>query len=260
MVQGTREPGTQSLTLINRGSQARSVTASVSTANGGSWLSATPSGPVAPFSGAVITVSVNASSLAPGYYRGELLLTVAPTGENFRVPVSLAVSSNQQSIVISQNGLTFRTVAGGGGVPAQSVAVLGGGAGQLNWSAAASTLSGGSWLAAARAGDTVEVNVNPASLAAGDYYGRVQIIADGASNSPQFLSVVLQVLPPTTPASPLISPTGLIFVGRQGGADPAPQTVTIWTRSTCATPSSTSSRAHLRFRRLFSWRARSSAS
>jgi adhesin/invasin len=39
--------------------------------------------------------------------------------------------------------------------------------------------------------------------------------------------VVLQVVEPEVPVSPVISPTGLIFVGQQGGSNPQPQTVTI---------------------------------
>jgi uncharacterized protein (TIGR03437 family) len=213
--------------LLNRGPQSRTFTISVRTVNDGNWLSASTGGSLPAFDAALVAVDVNASQLAPGYYRGEVRIAVAPTGESFDVPVSVAVASNQQSIVTSQSGLTFRAVAGGEAVPPQTVAILPGGAGQLNWSAATSTLAGGNWLAAVRTGNTVEVHVNRGGLAAGEYHGRVQIMAEGASNSPQFISVVLNVLAPDIPVSPVIAPTGLIFVGQQGGPNPQPQTVTI---------------------------------
>src|SRR4029077_851866 len=73
----------------------------------------------------------------------------------------------------------------------------------------------------------VSVRVNPAGLAPGDYYGKVQISSDGVANSPQAVSLVLSVLPASGNLNPTVLPTGLIFVGTAGAADPAKQSVQV---------------------------------
>jgi uncharacterized protein (TIGR03437 family) len=73
----------------------------------------------------------------------------------------------------------------------------------------------------------VEVSVNPTGLSPGEYYGQVKVEAAAANNSPQFVSVILTVLPPGSDPGPLVRPTGLIFTGIGGGANPAPQTVRV---------------------------------
>ncbi len=51
------------------------------------------------------------------------------------------------SVLLSQSQLQFTASAGGGVIPAQSVAILNNGGGTVNWTAAAETLTGGGWLA-----------------------------------------------------------------------------------------------------------------
>src|SRR5439155_15752032 len=141
------------------------------------------------------------------------------------------------------SGLTFRAVSGGGAPPAQSFTVLNVGAGALSWSAITSTLSGGpDWLAASpgsgrsdqNTAPVVQVQVKPAGLAPGDYYGQVQISSPGIANSPQAVSVVLTVLRPDVNPGPVVQPTGLIFVGQAGGANPAAQNIDITNLTTSA--------------------------
>lgn len=102
----------------------------------------------------------------------------------------------------------------------------------------ASTLSGGSnWLTVSPTGGStdasslsvplVEVGVNPAGLAPGDYYGQVRVTAPAADNSPQAVSIVLNVLPPGSDPGPVVRPTGLIFTGVVGGSSPGSQVVSI---------------------------------
>jgi uncharacterized protein (TIGR03437 family) len=54
----------------------------------------------------------------------------------------------------------------------------------------------------------------------------VNFTATGAANSPQTAVVVLNVLAATSTVTD-VDPTGLIFVGQQGGANPAAQSVTV---------------------------------
>lgn len=155
----------------------------------------------------------------------------------FNNRVRLVQAGPSPSILLSQKGLTFSAVAGGGVPPTQSFTVVNGGQGSLNWTAAASTVSGGQgWLSAApatgasesgKAGSAADARVNPAGLAAGDYYGQVEVRAASAPNSPQSITVVLSVLAAGSRAGVSIQPAGLIFVGAPGGANPAPQALAL---------------------------------
>jgi uncharacterized protein (TIGR03437 family) len=215
----------QSLMVTNGSSQSVALSAATS---GQSWLGVAPADTdVAGFSSTTISVTVNPSGLAAGTYTGTV--TLAGAGQQFVVPVTVTVSSAQLGIAISQTALRFQVAAGGTAPPSQSITVLNQGTGGLNWSAQASALFG-NWLSVAPSagigGDAATVSVDPTNLAPGDYYGLVQFTAAGAANSPLSAVVVLNVFAATT-AVPSIVPAGLIFVGQQGGANPAAQTVTV---------------------------------
>jgi hypothetical protein len=178
----------------------------------------------------------DAGPVGCGNYIGIVSVAFSPGSERFDVPVILAINSNAQNIGISQSGLTFRAVSGGGAPPAQSFSVFNVGTGALNFTATTSTLAGGAaWLSAtpatgrsdATTAPVVQVAVRPAGLAPGDYYGQVRIAAPDIANSPQVVSVVLTVLPANGVAAPVVLPTGLIFVGQAGGANPAAQSIDI---------------------------------
>jgi uncharacterized protein (TIGR03437 family) len=77
------------------------------------------------------------------------------------------------------------------------VRVLNGGAGNIGWSAIPRTISGGAgWLnvtpaqgtSSAAAASPFVVTVDPSGLAAGSYYGQIQIVSPGATNSPRFVT------------------------------------------------------------------------
>jgi len=224
-LQGSRA-SSLSLSITNGTSQSAAFSATTSSP---SWLSVSlpDSGAVAAFSSATATVTVNPASLTPGTYTATV--TLAGAGQQFVVPVTVTVSSAQLAIALSQTALRFQVAAGASAPPSQSITVLNQGAGPLNWSAKTSTLFG-SWLSVTpstgAAGDTATVSVDPTGLAAGDYYGLIKFTATGAANSPQAAVVVLNVLPANSTVE-TAEPTGLIFVGEPGGANPAAQTVTV---------------------------------
>ena len=228
-------PSSQYLSISNRGSQARTFNVSTSVNNGGSWLAAPASTTAPSFGPGAVQITADPSRLPAGTYTGVVVIAASPGAERFTIPVVMTISGAQQSLALSQSGLTFRAVSGGSAPPSQSFNVLNAGTGTLNWTAAASTLSGGGWLSAspstgsssASTTPAVQVQVNPAGLAPGDYYGQVQIAAAGVANSPQVVSVVLTVLPPEANPDPVVQPTGLIFVGSAGGANPTAQNVTL---------------------------------
>ncbi len=71
----------------------------------------------------------------------------------------------------------------------------------------------------------MQVTVNPGGLAPGSYYGllRVDYAGDNpkeAANSPQVLTVVLEVPAARSNPPPLIQPAELTFTGVEGGEFP----------------------------------------
>ena len=224
-------PAQQPIAISNRGPNPVPFQASPS---GGTWLTQTGGGISVPGFGQVtVTVTANPFSLLPGTYTGAITISGSFPGSPLQVPVVVTVTAAQPLLSLSQMGLFFRTSAGGPAPPAQSFAVSNSGVGTLSWTATASTFSGGSWLSASPANgqsttsnsSSVNVQINPAGLAAGTYYGQVQVSSAGIPNSPQFVAVVLNVAASAVNVDPDVRPTALIFVGRQGGTNPAPQKV-----------------------------------
>jgi len=229
--------GTRQLAVLNRGSQPQSFSAAASTATGGAWLTVTPSsGTVPAFSAAGLAVTANPAGRAAGTYLGQVTISSPGLSQPMVVPVSMTVTGGEPAIQLSQTGFTFRAIAGVAATQSQSFLVLNSGSGAINWTVATSTLSGGAgWLSAtptsgrsdAGSSPPVDVQVNSAGLAAGEYYGQVRVSSPDARNSPQAASVVLQVLPAVENLGPVVLPTGLIFVGTAGGSAPQAQNVRI---------------------------------
>jgi uncharacterized protein (TIGR03437 family) len=229
---------TAQLSVLNTGSGTLLFTASASTSSGPGWLSVSPvSGTATAAAGASVAVTANPATLGAGTYTGRVSIASSTTGQRIDIPVTMIISSAQQTILLSQTGLTFTAVAAGGAVPPQTFGVLNIGQGTMTWSATASTLPAGSgWLSVTHASGSsdanslsvplVEVDINPAGLAEGTYYGQIQVAAT-ADNSPQLVSVVLNVLPAGSNPGPVVRPTGLIFTAVANGANPSSQSVQI---------------------------------
>jgi uncharacterized protein (TIGR03437 family) len=226
--------GTQQkfLTIANRSGNSVPFSATVT---GGAWLSAASAGNVAAFSQLSLGISVNPAGLVPGTYTGGV--TISPSSASgsaaVTIPIVVTVSGTQQILQLSQSGLFFQAAAGGSSPPTQSFVVINAGSGALNWTASVSTQSSNSgWLSVSptsgqstsSSSPTVTVKVTPTGLTAGTYYGQVQISSPSASNSPQLVTIVVNVAPSTSPTDPDVRPTGIIFVS-QNGASPASRTV-----------------------------------
>ncbi|MFN0171645.1 MAG: BACON domain-containing protein [Bryobacteraceae bacterium] len=231
--------------VLNRGGGLIGFKVAASVQSGGGWLSASPAeGRVSAEAAASIVVRADPANLGPGTYRGSVVIT--PEGlPPLEIPVTATVSSGRQTILLSQTGLSFTAVAGGGAVPPQSIGVLNTGSGVMEWTVETTTSSGNRWLSAtpnsgstdAQATDVplIEISVNTAGLSAGDYYGQVLVGAPAADNTPQIVTVVVNVLPAGSDPGPLIRPTGLIFAGRAGSANPGAQPFTVTNLSARAT-------------------------
>jgi uncharacterized protein (TIGR03437 family) len=216
-------------------------TAGIAT-GGGQWLSLTAQSSVASDTApATVSVTATPGTLATGTYGGVIVLSSG--GQSIYIPVTLTVTGPAASIVLSQNALTFNAVAGGGMPLAQLFGILNTGGGSMPWTAAAMTLSGGNWLQLSTSAgtvarplldvSTVNAGVNTAGLQPGTYYGTIRISAANASNSPQALTVILNVLQPGTNLGPQIYPNGLIFTG-VAGTSPGSEDVAVGNPSAAA--------------------------
>ncbi|MBI2690025.1 MAG: SMP-30/gluconolactonase/LRE family protein [Acidobacteria bacterium] len=219
-------PLTATLRAANEGSGAAAFQAAASEA----WLRVTPaSGSLAAGTFQALSITANPVNLRPGTYSGSIAITAG--SDRHTIPVSLIVTAANPKILLSQTGLTFTAVAGGGQPLAQSFAVLNEGGGTLTFSATPSTLSGGNWLRVSPRTNTVErplfdvaevdVIADQRTLAAGDYYGQIRVAA--ANAAPQSVTVVLRVLPAGANPGPDLRPSGLIF----SGTSPASQEVLV---------------------------------
>jgi uncharacterized protein (TIGR03437 family) len=138
-------------------------------------------------------------------------------------------------VTLTQTGFTFQAVQGGGAPSPKTFRFFNSTSRALSYTVSTSTLSGGAWLSASPSSGSIapdqpasiSVSANQGSLPPGDYYGQVRIDAPGAPNSPEFLTVVLNVAPAGTNPGPVVEPTGLVFIGLIGATTPAAQTVRI---------------------------------
>src|SRR5260370_1019474 len=93
---------------------------------------------------------------------------------------------------------------------------------------------GGGWLMVTPASGTstagaslppfVSVTIDASGLTPGEYYSQIQVFSLDADNSPQTVSVVLDVLSTGTDPGPEVRPTGLVFTG-PSGSSPGSQNV-----------------------------------
>jgi uncharacterized protein (TIGR03437 family) len=205
--------------------------------SGGCWITlAAPAGTIAASSRAGITANINPSGLPPGTYSGSVAIAITPQNgqpaTSVNVPLDIQITTETPPLAA---GLQFQAVAGAAEPPAQSLWVSGFGLASQEFSASASTLSGGNWLSVSPASGTglftspahLTVQANPAGLAPGAYSGRVTIAstAAGGNAGSQSVEVAFTVLPSTAKPAPAVSSTALVFVAQ--GSDPAPQTVNV---------------------------------
>jgi len=234
--QGSQQIQTQRIPVQNAGGGTLTYTASASTISGGNWLSVAPDGAGAtPTTPDLLPVNVNPAGLAVGTYTGQV--TIAAGTVTQTIPVTVTVAAVQQTILLSQTGLTLTGVVNGGIIPSQTFGILNSGSGTMAWAVTSSTVSGGNWLSVTpSSGSTdassltvplVTVSVNPSNLSAGQYSGQIKVASTTANNSPQFVSVILNVLPAGSNPGPLVLPTGLIFTQATGGAAAGPQSFSV---------------------------------
>jgi uncharacterized protein (TIGR03437 family) len=231
VVQGAA-PVSSSFSVINSGSGRLSYSAALS--GGTPWLSISPAAGAATSADAgTVTVTATPGTLLAGTLTASIQVTSATTGETKSISVSLAISAAKKKLLLSQTGLTFVGSSGGGRPLPQTFGILNLGQQNLDWRLRVIIAGDGpsSWLSVSPLSgtvvrpyldvSTVTVQVNPGVLAAGDYYAQIQVISDGADNSPQTVTVLFTVRPPGIPLPPEVRPSGLIFTALPGTSTPS---------------------------------------
>ncbi len=223
----------QNLTLRNTGGQPLSFT---SIACEAAWceLGSYPNS-LGAGSSVSILITANPTGLAAGYYN--TTVDVASSAGYASIPVTLLISQ-AGSILLAPAGAMIQMTQGGiPGTPNGSFLINFAGTGSINWTA--NLVSSANWLtltssngtASGAMPATVSYSIDTSitsTLPAQPYYADIEVTAPGAVNTPLEFIVVLNIVSPTTPASPDLQPAGLLFIAQAGSTTP-PQTIAVST-------------------------------
>ena len=220
------------LTVFNTGGGTLNFSLQARTLSGGDWLVLDGTRGTATFgSPASVGMTLNPAGLEPNTYSAEITARDLNSNQLQTATVILAVSARTLQIQVSQAGLEFTASTSGAASPPQTFAISNAGVGQMNWTIAAQTFSGGSgWLNATPlsgrsiSGDLtpplVTVTVNPAGVPVGRHFGLLRISSPGAANSPQAVTVVLNVVDAAQGGAPVLSDAGALLVSGAGAPPP----------------------------------------
>ncbi len=223
--------------LSNQGSGTVNFTPSSDSDRG--WLSiAAAGGTVSPVEPESLNVTADPGNLGVGTYSGTVAVK-GPAGEVVvNIPVTMTIAPSERQMLLSQTGMNFAAMVGGGKPLPQNVSIINVGAGSMDWTARATSTNGGpiSWLSVSPDSGSVErpfldsglikVAVDASNLQAGDYYGQVEVASQGTDNSPQYVTVILSVKEAGSTLPPEVQPAGLMFTGA-AGSSPGSQDVQI---------------------------------
>jgi uncharacterized protein (TIGR03437 family) len=190
------------------------------------------------FSTAGLTLTANGSPLSvsassdqeitaylPGGYNGVVRLGVSNANGQHTVNIMTASAPPPPSISLSQAKASFSYTLGTTAPAAQSVTISNAGGGTLSWSAS----SNAGWLSVSPASGigagTLTLGITTTGLRAQTSNGAITVMAVGAANSPQTISVTLTVS--AAPVSPVAVSAVVNSASWQGGAIAPGELVTI---------------------------------
>jgi uncharacterized protein (TIGR03437 family) len=214
-------------------------TASVTVLNGGNWLTVSPaSGTFIPGARNTVAAVINpAIAGGAGTYQALIQVNLLSLNQSVRIPMTLTLTAGPL-ISLSWNSFAFQTVENTPAPPPQIMRIYNGVPGTLNWTISpAEPATFPPWLSIsplagtaghlAGQGSPVTISVSPAGLTAGTtnivYNALVKVEAQGATNSPQYVSVTFHVVRITAAPVPLLTAYGLVFRHIQGGVFPVAQ-------------------------------------
>jgi Viral BACON domain len=247
-VAGQSNQGNQTLSL-NATVSCAGVTIPWSSSSSVSWLTVTPaSGQVKGTASAVVSVVVNAASLAPGKYYGIVSFISSQSSQTVMVQLTVQAPPSPTAPIMGASPLTlnFSNTQGQPSPTGQVVTITNNGRSPLTWRTGVACLLS-CWLGSAPSGGTiaagqtgqVTIKVDTSQLTPGNYVGQVTLNGSDsrgatAPGSPQIITINLVVQPPCIISPP--SSSALSFSAVQGGPSPAAQTIAFTGTGSCAWP------------------------
>lgn len=224
---GGSNPTPVTVNVTATGGPLNFTAAANSGTSGANWLSVTPTTGTTP---GTLTISANGANLSPGTYLGTVTVN-SPNAANSPSTIAVTLTVNSGTLTATpaptSGGLTL-TLPQGGTTPATQTITLAGAPGALNFTASATTSTGGNWLTVTPSSGTtpgtVTISAAAGTLAVGTYTGTVTISAPGATGGQLTYNVTLNVV---TPITIVATPSALTFGYTLNAAAPASQTVQI---------------------------------
>jgi uncharacterized protein (TIGR03437 family) len=195
--------GTRTFSILTTGTN--SVTWAASLPDNAPWLTLnTTAGAALPGTPSVVTYKVDPTALTAGNYYARIRITAPSTTNSpldFLVVASVAPATILAIPDPTPAGLLFISQPGSPVPPAQNIVVNTSSSSVMNFSVAANTSSGGSWLAvspmngiaSSASPGNVTVTINPAGLSPGVYQGGVSFTIVGNPTGVRTVNVVLLV-------------------------------------------------------------------
>ena len=196
---------------------------------------ATSSSPTNPNSPTLLQVQVNTNGLQVGAYHNTIL--VSSSSGTTEIPVSLFIAGSGPILGLNTSGVLFQAIEGGGSTATRTLEILnrGDSSSTVNWTA--SLVTGSNWLSLVSSSGTATTAApgiltlalasNATQLTPGPYYALVKITDSNSSNSPQYVTAVLNLQASTAAPQPDLVPGGLFFTTAAGGTAPSAQQVQI---------------------------------
>jgi hypothetical protein len=212
---GGADPATQTIHVTNTsGGTLDGLTASVAYTSGPpGWLTASLSGMTAP---ATLTLSATIAALAAGTYTADVAVTsgaASNSPQTVSVTFTVAPAAIPPAIGLAPTSLSFLAVQNGNDPAIQDVSITNTGGGSLSGFTITGTYGANEptgWLRGALTGNTAPTTLrlqpSTGSLDAGTYTATINVAVNGASNSPQAVTVTFAVVTSIFAPSP---PSGL---------------------------------------------------
>ncbi len=226
----TTTPPAQAVPIRNGGAGALHWTASVSTADGGNWITPSALSGTAPsqLSVAILTTALPGGGLTAGTFNGQLELQT--TDDVVTIPISVVVGTN---VFTQVNPISF-TMPFAGSDPLSQVLPIASIGANFNLSSAVFTGGGGNWLQISNLGadccvtpEGITVSINASTVPAGTYTGEIILTEYAGRTMALVVPVTLTIEAPGAATFFDVLPGQMSFFLKTGGSPPPGQVIQI---------------------------------